>query len=122
MKIIDINLPKIFEYYVVERDRESFKNILLSQDIHKVKDEDSYIMAIPYSATSHSILEVIINKTEIVTVGGQDKYQYELDLGGGPKSHIITMKTDLIDEIKLVMESVQLARSFIRIRFREIIE
>lgn len=122
MKIIDINLPKIFEYYVVERDRESFKNILLSQDIHKVKDENSYIMAIPYSTTSHSILEVIINKTEIVTVSGQDKYQYELDLGGGTKSHIIIMKTDLIDEIKLVMESVQLARSFIRIRFREIIE
>lgn len=109
--------PKIFEYYVSERDINSFKNIVINQELYV--DQDYLLITIPYSPISHNILKTIMSKMEQVSIGDQSIYQYEFDLGSDNKSRIFIIKTNSFEK-RIILDEVHYIDGVICIKFQEV--
>lgn len=91
MKITEVILPKIIDYYVSDGCAEKIKHSILNSTVEKI--DDKLILVSGNDFEVFDALKLIRCKTEKVTLGEQRKYEYELDVSA-PNAHLFTLKTD----------------------------
>lgn len=106
MKLKNIVLPKIIDYYISPKNIEFLNDYLMNQDFIIKERSDSNCISIfmDYNSDIFGILKTIIDKTEKVTVGDMYKYQYELDMGSGCDYHIFEVSNSK-DTFKCILTS-----------------
>lgn len=107
MKLKNIILPKIVDYYISPNNIEFLNNYLKDQEfVIKERNNSNYIsLFMDYNSDILGILRTIIDKTERVTVGDMYKYQYELDMGSGCDYHIFEMSNSEGYNFKCILTS-----------------
>ena len=91
MKITEVILPKIIDYYVSDGCAEKIKQAILNSTVEE--KEDKLILITNNDFEVFDALRLIRCKTEKVTLGEQRKYEYELDVSA-PNAHLFSLKID----------------------------
>lgn len=115
MKITEVILPKIIDYYVSDGCAKKIKQTILKSIVEK--NGDKLILTADNDFEVFDALRLIRCKTEKVTLGEQRKYEYELDVSA-PNAHLFTLKTDYNSNIECTLIGVNnLENSDLRIVF-----
>lgn len=106
MKITDVILPKIINYYVSDNCMQKIKDTLLfGSNVYQEKNDLHVTTENDFDA--FDALKLIKSKSERITLGEQMKFEYEMDISM-PNGHLFQFKLDDGREINCSLNIVHI--------------
>ena len=118
MKIVELTMPLILDYYVVKNNIDYSRHKLLTFDAQL--DDNYIIIDLDDDFIIYEVMKMIIIKTEKITVGNQLKYEYELDIHSSRDSHLFKFLFDNGVEVKAKLISIKERDNHFNLKFQKL--